>query len=61
MTDERWQLHFHYILTRHEYTCILKREELIETLADFDDELAEDYLEGKEITIEKLNKVSCLS
>ncbi len=33
------------------------RETLIEKLADFDDEFAHKYLEGKEITIEEINKV----
>ncbi len=33
-----------------------KRNELIETVADFDDELMENYLEGKEIPIELLKK-----
>ena len=33
-----------------------KRNELIETVADFDDELMENYLEGKEITVEQLKK-----
>jgi elongation factor G len=33
------------------------REKLIEGLADFDDELAEKFLEGKEITIDELRQV----
>ena len=33
------------------------REELIETLCDFDDELAEAYLGGEEITIEKIHEI----
>ena len=33
-----------------------KRNELIEAVADFDDELMENYLEGKEITAEELKK-----
>ena len=32
----------------------MAREELIETLADYDDQLAEDYLSGEEITDERL-------
>jgi elongation factor G len=35
----------------------LQREAMIETLADFDDELAELYLSGEEITITKLREV----
>lgn len=33
-----------------------KRSELIETIADFDDKLMEDYLEGKELTIDQIKK-----
>ncbi len=33
-----------------------RRNELIETVADFDDELMENYLEGKEVTVEQLKK-----
>ena len=34
--------------------CEEKRNELIEKIADFDDKLMEDYLEGKELTIEQI-------
>jgi len=37
--------------------CTAKRNEMIEILADFDDALAEKYLEGKEITAEELRPV----
>ena len=36
--------------------CEEKRIELIEKIADFDDKLMEDYLEGKEISIEQIKK-----
>jgi elongation factor G len=35
----------------------LKREELIETIADYDDQLAEDYIEGNEISEDRIIKV----
>ena len=35
----------------------LAREELIECLADYDDQFAEDYLGGEEISIERIKKV----
>ncbi|MAF76649.1 MAG: elongation factor G [Halobacteriovoraceae bacterium] len=35
----------------------LAREELIETLADFDDELAEKYLGGEDLSVEEIKKV----
>ena len=37
--------------------CQEKREELIDTLSQFDDELAMAYLEGEEISVEKLKSV----
>ncbi len=37
--------------------CELKREELIETLSNYDDELMENYLEGNEISIEEIKRV----
>ncbi len=37
--------------------CQLKREELIDTLSQFDDELAMLYLEGEEISVEKIKEV----
>ena len=37
--------------------CEEKRNELIETLANFDDDLMEAYLEGEEISIEKIKSV----
>src|SRR5574344_278955 len=36
--------------------CEQKRIELIEKIADFDDQLMEDYLEGKEISVEAIKK-----
>ena len=37
--------------------CELKRTELIETLSNYDDELMELYLEGEEISVEKIKEV----
>ncbi len=37
--------------------CELKRAELIETLADFDDEMMDNYLSGEEISNEKIKEV----
>ena len=37
--------------------CELKRIELIETLANYDDELMENYLMGEEISIEEIKRV----
>ena len=37
--------------------CEIKRNELIETLANFDDDLMEAYLEGEEISTEKIKEV----
>ena len=59
---------YHYTGDEHETTteieipadlkdlCEKKRTELIEKAADFDDKLMEDYLEGKEISIEQIKK-----
>jgi len=37
--------------------CQMKREELIDTISQFDDDLAMKYLEGEEITAEEIKKV----
>jgi len=41
----------------HQKDAEMWREKLIEALADFDDELAEKFLEGKELSVEELRKV----
>ncbi len=59
---------YHYHGDEHETTdeieipadlkdlCEEKRTELIEKAADFDDKLMEDYLEGKEVSVEQIKK-----
>ncbi len=37
--------------------CEVAREEILEILADYDDQLAEDYLEGKDISIDRIKEV----
>ena len=37
-------------------TALVQREDLIEALADFDDQLAEDFLNGKKISAEQIKK-----
>jgi len=37
--------------------CEIKREELLETLSNYDDEFMEKYLEGEEITIDEIKRV----
>ena len=37
--------------------CLISRDELIETLSDYDDDLAEQYLEGTPVSAERLKKI----